>query len=75
MTFTILLNCILYDIATCHFYISVSDYVCTLMLKTSRHVTIIHANSPRYDNNLPVYRMGHQISRIKSSYELFCALN
>ena len=28
----------------------------------------------RYDNNLPVSRIGHQISRIKSSYELFCAL-
>ena len=29
---------------------------------------------PGYDNNLPVSRTGHQISRIKSSYELFCAL-
>ena len=30
--------------------------------------------SPEYDNNLPVSRTGHPISRIKSSYELFCAL-
>ena len=34
ITLTILLNCILNDIATCNFYFSVSDYVCTLMLKT-----------------------------------------
>ena len=34
----------------------------------------IHANSPRYDTNLPVSRMGHHISQIKSSFELFCAL-
>ena len=37
-------------------------------------INSMHANSPGYDNNLPVSRIGHQISRIKSSYELFCAL-
>ena len=70
ITFTILLNCIFNTIATSNFYFSVSDYVCTLMSS----VIIIHANSPRYDSNLPVSRMGHQISRIKTSDELFCAL-
>ena len=30
--------------------------------------------SPGYKTNLLVSHMGHQISRIKSSYELFCAL-
>ena len=30
--------------------------------------------SPGYDTNLPVSRTGHHISRIKSSFELFCAL-
>ena len=70
ITFTILLNCIFNTIATSNFYLSVSDYVCTLMSS----VIIIHANSPRYDSNLPVSRMGHQISRIKTSDELFCAL-
>ena len=34
----------------------------------------IIGESPRYDNNLPVSRMGHKISRIKSSYELFYVL-
>ena len=34
----------------------------------------IHANSPGYVTNLPVSHMGHQISRIKLSYELFCVL-
>ena len=37
-------------------------------------VTIIHANSPRYNKNLLVSHMGHQISRIKLSYKLFCTL-
>ena len=37
-------------------------------------INSMHANSPGYDNNLPVSRIGHQISRIKSSYELFFAL-
>jgi len=40
------------------------------------YTKIIHANSlgesPGYDNNLPFSCTGHQISRIKSSYELFC---
>ena len=30
MRITILLNCIINDIATCNFYFSVSGYVCTL---------------------------------------------
>ena len=30
--------------------------------------------SPAYDTNLPVSRTGRFISRIKSSFELFCAL-
>ena len=30
--------------------------------------------SPGYDTNLPVTGTGHQISQIKSSYKLFCAL-
>ena len=37
----------------------------------------IYANSTglsKYDTNLPVSRTGHQISRIKSSYKLFCAV-
>ena len=34
----------------------------------------IHANPPGYDTNLPVSRMGRFISRIKSSFELFCVL-
>ena len=34
----------------------------------------IHVNSPGYGADLPVSRTGHQISRIKSSFELFCAL-
>ena len=35
---------------------------------------IIHVNSPGYGADLPLSRTGHQISRIKSSFELFCAL-
>ena len=38
------------------------------------YCSTIHANSPGYDNNLPVSHTGHQISGIKSSYEPFCAL-
>ena len=34
----------------------------------------IYANSPGYDTSLPVSRTGHHISRVKSSFELFCAL-
>ena len=34
----------------------------------------IHANSPGYGTDLHLSRMGHHISRIKSSFELFCAL-
>ena len=34
ITFIILLNYILNNIATCNFYFSVSDYVCTLLLQT-----------------------------------------
>ena len=34
ITFIIVLNCILNDIATCNCYFIVSDYVCTLLLQT-----------------------------------------
>ena len=34
----------------------------------------IMRESPEYDTNLPVSRTGRFISRIKSSFELFCAL-
>ena len=45
---------------------SMYDHTCQL----SR----IIRESPRYDANLPVSRTGHHISRIKSSFEFFCAL-
>ena len=37
-------------------------------------ISCILANSPRYNTDLPVSRTGHQISLVKSSYELFCDL-
>ena len=40
----------------------------------STSYTYMRLNSPRYDTNLPVSHMGHHISQIKSSFELFCAL-
>ena len=62
---TILLNCILNDIATCNFYFSVSDYVCTILLKTiSCQVWLSY---------MPTLPDTTTISQIKSSYELFCA--
>ena len=36
--------------------------------------TYIHANSPGLSGSLLLSRTGHQISRMKSSFELFCAL-
>ena len=37
-------------------------------------LTRIIRESPGYDSNLPVSHMGRFISRIKSSFELFCAI-
>ena len=52
------------------------------LMKNFLILTILHTcqlfwiigESPGYDNNLPVSRMGHKISRIKSSCELFYGL-
>ena len=40
----------------------------------TRQVSRLIRESPRYGADLPLSRTGHQISRIKSSFELFCAL-
>ena len=34
----------------------------------------IYGNSPRYGIDLPLSHTGHQIARIKETFELFCAL-
>ena len=44
-----------------------------IQLHTCQPSRIIR-ESPGYDTNLPVSRTGRFISRIKSSFELFCAL-
>ena len=35
-------------------------------------IIIIHANSPGYGTDLLLFRTGHQISRVKSSFEFLC---
>ena len=35
---------------------------------------VVHANSPGLSGSLLVSRMGHQISQVKLSYKIFCAL-
>ena len=45
-----------------------------LNVQKGNHIKTIHANSPVYGTDLLLSRTGHQISQIKSSFDLFCAL-
>ena len=54
--------------------VSVSDYVCTLLLKTIRCQVWLSYMPTLPDTTTISSRTGHQISRIKLRYELFCAL-
>ena len=73
---TILLNCILNDIATCNFYFSVSDYVCTLRFikkKKKKKKTISCQVCLSYMPTLPDTTtisscMGQQISQWKFGF-------
>ena len=45
-----------------------------LNVQKGKNTNTIHANSPVYGTDLLLSRTVHQISQIKSSFELFCAL-
>ena len=45
-----------------------------LNVQKGNHTNTIHANSPVYGTDLLLSRTGHQISQIKSSFELICLL-
>ena len=45
-----------------------------LNVQKGNHIKTIHANSPVHGTDLLLSRTGHQISQIKSSFDLFCAL-
>ena len=60
------------EVVSCHDFIL--HTVATFWAMHTCQLSRIIWESPGYDTNLPVSRTGHHISRIKSSFELFCAL-